>query len=260
MPDCSRITAEIDGLKNTRNIYQELRKGKSGNWDYLIAQVDAQIATKEPRIRQLYWLDLLADGPIRRKWIALGRELGPLGKCVVGERDDAGGIARFGTFDRGAIYWDVTRPEAFALWGPGLSKWRALGGFLGLLLGPALADPVAVPDGTNRQAFARGLIVVRAGLAYALGAEIAGRWNSRGTAAVIGYPTSDQFDDGPAKIARFQARNGMIVHLYGRGTFVLYGPIADAWGRLGGIGGVAGAPASRFRLCTGPSHTRSCTR
>jgi uncharacterized protein with LGFP repeats len=104
-------------------------------------------------------------GDIRKKWHALGAELGPLGFPVNSESSTATGRGRFNDFvgegtvsaPAASVYWSL-RTGAFSVRGPIRAEWLSRGGAEGEL-GFPISEPATDTQGRVRQVFERGTLL-----------------------------------------------------------------------------------------------------
>lgn len=149
-------------------------------------------------------------GAIGDKYTALGRERGPLGPAQTDEAPAPYG-GRFNRFQNGYIYW---HPDtgAFAVWGAIGAKWNALGT---VAYGYPITDELTTPDKRGRFNHFRALQLQgrpEASIywtpetgAHAVYGAIRQAWAQDGWERGIGYPTSDEYQDGQFRRSDFES-------------------------------------------------------
>lgn len=150
-------------------------------------------------------------GRIGEKYALLGGPNGALGPSIGNEADAPYG-GRFHLFRDGLIYWHPEIGEAFAVWGAISSKWWKQGR---VEFGYPITDEMTTPDGRGRYNHFRALHLpgkpeasiywtpqTGANAIYGLIREAWARqgWE-RGS---LGYPTSDEFQDGSFRRSNFE--------------------------------------------------------
>jgi hypothetical protein len=154
-------------------------------------------------------------GAIGDKYAALGGNQGPLGAPTSDEMDAPYG-GRFNSFQYGYIYW---HPEigAFAVWGAIAEKWNAMGR---VEYGYPITDESVTPDGRGRYNHFRAIHQQRRPEssiywtpetgAHAIYGAIRDAWAAHGwERGELGYPTSDERQDGQFRVTDFE--HGFIV-------------------------------------------------
>lgn len=153
-------------------------------------------------------------GAIGEKYVKLGSERGPLGAPLSDEAPASFG-GRFNNFQYGFIYW---HPQigAFAVWGAIGEKWNEFGR---VTFGYPITDELATPDGRGRFNHFRKIHepgkpetsiywTPQTG-AHVVYGEIRKAWANQGwERGRLGYPTSDEFQDGRYRRSNFE--NGFI--------------------------------------------------
>ena len=150
------------------------------------------------------------SGAIAEKYNQLGGKDGPLGAVTSEERSAPLG-GRFQEFERGRIYWHG-ETGAFAVYGEIAKKWNSIGW---LTFGYPITDQLVTPDG--RGLFNHFRAVDRADKAeasiywtertgaHAIYGAIREKWASLGwERSVVGYPTSDEFEDNGYRRVDFE--------------------------------------------------------
>jgi uncharacterized protein with LGFP repeats len=154
----------------------------------------------------IYWTPALGPhevhGQIRNKWESLGWERSFLGYPISDEMGDDRG--RFSNFQGGTIYW-AGEIGAHTMYGPVRAKWHALGGTR--FLGYPIQDESLTPDQHGHYVhFERGSIywTPETG-AHEVHGQIRNKWESlRWERGPLGYPISDEFQDGAYRRSNFQ--------------------------------------------------------
>jgi hypothetical protein len=171
----------------------------------------------------IYWTPELGawtiHGGIYAKWEALGYETSFLGYPVADEATTADGAGRYSRFQYGSIYYSPAAGGASAsIHGNILNHWIELGAEGGIL-GYPTQDEQGAPDGKGRfQAFDHGVIYWTADTgAYEVHGSILAAWAiEKWETGLLGYPTSDEHDDGAdGRVSSFQgadllARDGFV--------------------------------------------------
>jgi len=144
-------------------------------------------------------------GMIRNKWESLGWERSSLGYPISDELDMGDGRGRFSNFQGGTIFWS-DKTGAHSMYGAIMPKWTALRGARGWL-GYPMSDETLTPDQRGHFVhFENGSIywTPETG-AHEVHGEIRNKWESlhweRGW---LGYPVSDEFQDGRFRRSNFQ--------------------------------------------------------
>jgi uncharacterized protein with LGFP repeats len=143
-------------------------------------------------------------GQIRNKWESLGWERSFLGYPISDETDMHDGRGRFSSFQGGAIYWSQ-QSGAHTIYGPVRAKWIAIGRARDF--GYPTNDETATPDNRGQFVhFENGSIYwTQETGAHEVHGNIRDKWESlhweRGP---LGYPTSDEFQDGAYRRSNFQ--------------------------------------------------------
>lgn len=161
--------------------------------------------------RQIEAPPFLLSGPIGVKYAAVGGAGGPLGTPIGIEADALYG-GRFHFFRQGRIYWHPEIGEAFVVWGAIDRKHSQLGG---VEYGYPITDERTTPDGRGRYNHFRALHLpgkpelsiywtpeTGAQAVYGL---IRDAWASSGwERGELGYPISDEFQDGEFRRSNFE--------------------------------------------------------
>ena len=180
--------------------------------------------------------------PIGQKWTVSGGAA-KVGEPTAGVRAALGGMVRYQTFEKGAIFFS----EAF---GPALvsvtlfAKWSKLGAKLQDDMGPPTADSTRIFAGRGGSietaTFQKGAIVARGSQAFEVHGGIYQRWRALGG---LGSPISDEevAPGGAGRRSRFLSGD-----IYWKSstnvTGSVGGPIRDQWEALGGPTGLLGYP------------------
>lgn len=150
-------------------------------------------------------------GLIGDKYAKLGGPTGPLGAVKSSESDAPHG-GRFSRFEHGAIFWHPEIGEAFGVWGLIDEKWSQLGE---AQFGYPITDETATPDGRGRFNHFRAMHLgdrpessiywtPQTG-AHAVYGEIRKAWAQQGwERGALGYPTSDEYQDGNFRRVDFE--------------------------------------------------------
>ncbi len=96
-------------------------------------------------------------GDIRKKWVELARETGPLGYPVSDETMAGDGAGRFNNFQKGMIYWHPNT-GVHAVYGEIGKRWKELGGETGSC-GFPVSDEYTDLSGSQRSDFQYGSII-----------------------------------------------------------------------------------------------------
>ncbi len=150
-------------------------------------------------------------GKIGEKYSKLGGAGGPLGAPASKESDAAHG-GRCHKFQQGTICWHKDIGEAFGVWGLIHAKWVEMGG---VEYGYPITDELPTPDGRGRFNHFRAMQyparpeasiywTPQTG-AHAVYGAIRDAWARQGwEAGPLGYPTSDEFQDGKYRRVDFE--------------------------------------------------------
>lgn len=150
-------------------------------------------------------------GKIGEKYAALGGARGALGPAIGNEADAAHG-GRFHYFRNGAIYWHPELGQAYAVWGAIAVKYYELGR---TEYGYPITDEMTTPDGRGRYNHFRAMHVAgrpessiywtpETG-AHAIYGLIRDAWAKGGwERGELGYPTSDEFQEGKYRRVNFE--------------------------------------------------------
>lgn len=142
--------------------------------------------------------------PILGKYNAMGGAGGILGPCTTNTNPTAdGGV--YNHFQNGSIYHSAAT-GTHEIHGAISDKWNSLQWELGPL-GYPISDETATADGIGRfNHFEGGAIYwTSATNAHAVYGAIFDLWETRGLeASCLGYPTSDEYDDGSLRRSDFQ--------------------------------------------------------
>jgi len=157
----------------------------------------------------IYWTPATGahevHGQIRDKWASMGWERSSLGYPISDELKMADGRGRYSNFQGGTIFW-TPETGAFVLSGPIMPKWVKLKGSRGFL-GYPVSDEVPTPDGKGRYAHFQGGSIYwqpNSG-AHEVRGAIRDKWASMGwERSTLGYPTSDEFQEGVYRRSNFQ--------------------------------------------------------
>lgn len=149
-------------------------------------------------------------GAIGDKYNQLGKDRSPVGAPLSDEADAPYG-GRFNNFRWGAIYWHPTI-GAHAVWGAIFGKWNELGrvGY-----GYPITDETGTPDGRGRYNHFRALQIngkPEASIywtpqtgAHAVYGAIRAKWAEQGwERGRLGYPVSDEYQDGNGRRSDFE--------------------------------------------------------
>lgn len=150
-------------------------------------------------------------GAIGDKYASLGGAGGPLGAPAGGEADAPHG-GRCQAFQHGSICWHPQIGEAFGVWGLIHAKWAQLGR---ASFGYPITDELPTPDGRGRFNHFRGMQypgrpeasiywTPQTG-AHAIYGAIRDAWAQQGwERGPLGYPTSDEYQDGKYRRSNFE--------------------------------------------------------
>jgi uncharacterized protein with LGFP repeats len=144
-------------------------------------------------------------GEIAEKWNSLGGAAGFLGAPLNDESGTPDGVGRYNHFENGSIYWT---PETGAHEVHGLirDKWESMG-WERSFLGYPVTDETATPDGVGRYNHFQGGSIYwtpKTG-AHEVHGLIRDKWASLGwERGKLGYPTSDEFQDGVYRRSNFR--------------------------------------------------------
>lgn len=176
---------------------------------------------------------------IAARYYALGGSASVLGTTIGGEYAVYGGVGA--NFARGRMYAS-SATGAHYLMGSILTKYLALHGTIGVLGFPT-SDDLAAAGGGRFSLFSGGLIVAGAstGAHYVRGAIAAKYLEQRGTAGVLGYPTTDE---APAAGGGYYNlfTGGVVVWSAATGAHYVRGAIASRYLALRGTAGPMGHP------------------
>lgn len=165
-------------------------------------------------------------GKIGEKYAALGGARGPLGPAIGNETDAPHG-GRFHVFKEGIIYWHPQIGEAFAVWGAISRKYWQLGR---VEYGYPITDERPTPDRRGRYNHFRAMHAPgrpESSIywtpdtgAHAVYGLIRDAWAKNGwERGELGYPTSDEFQDGAQRRQNFE--RGFIVWSQARGVQIV---------------------------------------
>jgi len=143
-------------------------------------------------------------GDIRDKWQSLGSERSFLRYPISDETDMHDGRGRFSDFQGGTIYWS-DKTGAHSMYGQVKPKWIALGG--ARTFGYPTSDESLTPDQRGHYVhFELGSIYWTAATgAHEVHGNIRDKWESLGwERGPLGYPISDEFQDGAYRRSNFQ--------------------------------------------------------
>ena len=150
-------------------------------------------------------------GSIGDKYLKLGGANGALGAPSGAEADAAHG-GRCQNFQQGTICWHPQIGEAFGVWGLIHAKWGEMGG---VEYGYPITDELPTPDGRGRFNHFRAMQhpgrpeasvywSPQTG-AHAIYGAIRDAWAQQGwEAGPLGYPTTDEFQDGKYRRVNFE--------------------------------------------------------
>jgi len=157
----------------------------------------------------IYWTPALGahevHGFIRDKWASLSWERGFLGYPITDESGTPDGVGRFNHFQGGSIYWTPTT-QAHEVHGLIRDKWASLSWERGFL-GYPLTDETTTPDGIGRFTHFQGgsIYWTPKTQAHEVHGFIRDKWRSlRWERGALGYPTSDEFQEGRFRRSNFQ--------------------------------------------------------
>ena len=144
-------------------------------------------------------------GAIGEKWQSLGGAGGPLGAPTTNEMGTPDGIGRYNHFVKGAIYW-TPDTGAHEVHGGIADKWASMG-WEKSSLGYPTSDETGTADGLGRyNRFQHGAIywTQKTG-AHEMHGAIAAKWEEMGgEKSPLGYPTSDEVQDGAYRRTDFE--------------------------------------------------------
>lgn len=144
----------------------------------------------------------LPHGAIGARYIAIGGEDGPLGRCVNGEEERDGG--QFQQFADGAIYWtEVT--GAWEVYGQIGAQYAAVGGPTSGVGWPTSGE-LSTPDNSARfNRFEHGNIYFSEAGTHPVYGAIFDEWGRQGfESGRFGLPTSDEFEVPDGRQSNFQ--------------------------------------------------------
>jgi uncharacterized protein with LGFP repeats len=144
-------------------------------------------------------------GEIAKKWDSLGGIWGFLGLPLTDETGTPDGVGRFNHFQGGSIYW-TPNTQAHEVHGLIRDKWASLG-WEKSFLGYPLTDETKTPDGVGRYNHFQGgsIYWTPKTQAHEVHGYIRGEWaNLNWERGALGYPTSDEFQDGQFRRSNFQ--------------------------------------------------------
>jgi glucose/arabinose dehydrogenase len=164
-------------------------------------------------------------GAIRREWIALDAEQGPLGYPTTSEKPTPDGKGRYNDFagvdGPASIYW-TSKTGAHGVWGAIRRKWVALGAERGVLGYPTTSEK-PTPDRAGRYNHFTGQdgpasIYWTSGTgAWEVYGAIRRRWSALGwERSYLGYPTTGEFAIPGGRRNNFQ--RGYIAHDFSSST------------------------------------------
>lgn len=146
-----------------------------------------------------------AHGAIGEKWQSLGGAGGVLGAPTTSETSTPDGVGRYNHFTNGSIYW-TPKTGAHEVHGGIADKWASMG-WEKSSLGYPTSDETGTSDGVGRyNRFENGSIYWTAETgAHEVHGAIAAKWASiGGEEGPLGYPVSDEFQDGKYRRTNFQ--------------------------------------------------------
>jgi uncharacterized protein with LGFP repeats len=187
-------------------------------------------------------------GAIASRYYALGGSRSALGATTGDEYAVPGGAGA--SFQNGKIYWSGAT-GAHYLRGAILSKYGALRGSSGFL-GFATTDELPAAGGGAFNYFQGGLIVWSAATgAHAVTGPIQDKYLAlRGSAGLLGFPTSDQLvAAGGGAFSYFQG--GIIVWSGATGAHVVRGAILSKYLAMHGTASILGFPTSDELVAAG---------
>jgi uncharacterized protein with LGFP repeats len=141
-------------------------------------------------------------GLIGARYIALGFENGPLGFPQTDELVRPDRVGRYNRFENGYLFWSPTT-GAHEVYGPIVTRWRALGFETGVL-GYPTTNPTATADGVGRvQQFQRGAVYSNpvTGVHEVRGAIRDRYLAAGGESGALGYPAGDERVVSPGVVA-----------------------------------------------------------
>jgi uncharacterized protein with LGFP repeats len=144
-------------------------------------------------------------GAIAQKWQSLGGTGGFLHAPLTNETATPDGVGRFNHFQGGSIYWTPTL-GAHEVHGLIRDKWASLSWERGFL-GYPLTDETTTPDGVGRFSHFQGgsIYWTPTTQAHEVHGLIRDKWASLSwERGALGYPTSDEFQDGKFRRSNFQ--------------------------------------------------------
>ena len=144
-------------------------------------------------------------GEIARKWRSLGGAGGTLGAPISDEADVGDGRGRYNNFQGGTIFWSA-KSGAHMMNGPIMPKWITLHGGKGFL-GYPTTDELITPDNVGHFAHFEGgsIYWTPQTRAHEVHGLIRDKWASlHWERGFLGYPTSDEIQDGQYRRSNFQ--------------------------------------------------------
>jgi uncharacterized protein with LGFP repeats len=141
-------------------------------------------------------------GLIRDKWAAMGWERSTLGYPIEDEQAMGDGRGRYSNFQGGTMFW-APQTGAHEMHSAVMPKWIAVRRSLGY----PLTDDTATPDGQGRYVhLEHGSIYWSPHTgAHEVHGVIRDKWASMGwERSALGYPTSDERQDGVYRRSNFQ--------------------------------------------------------
>ena len=191
-------------------------------------------------------------GSVRRRWEALGWELGPLGYPVTDESPTPDGVGRYNHFAGGSIYWHPAL-GAFSVRGPIRQKWEQLRWEAGPLGYPVTDQLAAADDQGSYNHFAGGSIYSHPDTGvHAVWGSIREKWAELGLEqSTLGYPLTDErpTPDGVGRYNHFSS--GSIYWHPDIGAHAVEGVIRQRWELLGWELGPLGYPVTDQRTVPG---------
>ncbi len=144
-------------------------------------------------------------GDIGAKWQSLGAAGGILGAATTNEMGTPDGVGRYNHFVNGSIYW-TPQLGAHEIHGAIVAKWASMG-WEKSSLGYPTTDETGTPDGVGRyNHFQNGSIYWTPTTgAFEVEGLIRAKWAELGwEKGPLGYPISDEFQDGNYRRSNFQ--------------------------------------------------------
>jgi uncharacterized protein with LGFP repeats len=193
----------------------------------------------------IYWTPAtqaqLVLGQIRNLWQSTGWETGPLGYPTSGELD-AGGGARYQTFQTGTVYW-TPQAGAVEVHGKIAERWTALGG-LSWAVPTSSQKKAATGVYYNTFSGDRSIYYTSAAGVKVVQGQIRQVWLALGgPTGGLGVPTSDETGAAGGVLYSTFA-GGAVYWTAGTGAHAVQDAIAKKWTALGALSTGFGVPTT----------------